>query len=161
MHYLGGKFRVANAIAAYIHLYARNDAYWEPFVGAAWVMAKVQLPRRYGSDINLPMISLFKALQDGWLPPGDVSEDEYQAAKALPDTDPLKAFVGIGCSWGGKWFGGYARDPRSNRNFAAGAKHGLLDKLPHLRGATFFHADFFATAPPEPCMTIYLSLIHI
>ena len=61
------------------------------------------------SDACLPLISLYKAVQEGWDPPTEVSKETYMAAKLLPDTDPMKAFCGFGCSFGGKWFGGYAK----------------------------------------------------
>jgi DNA adenine methylase len=107
VQYLGGKSRLAKEIAAIV---APKGLWWEPFCGGLSV--SVQLAK-YGpgivSDINPALIALYQAVRDGWVPPTSVSREEWTAAKSLPDSDPMKAFCGFGCSFGGKWFGGYAR----------------------------------------------------
>jgi DNA adenine methylase len=46
----------------------------------------------------------------------------------------IKGFIGFGCSFGGKWFGGYARDNRNGGvNFADRAKRGILKKVESFR----------------------------
>jgi DNA adenine methylase len=44
----------------------------------------------------------------GWIPPSDICEDEYNLFK-YDEPSALRGFVGFGASFGGKWFGGYAR----------------------------------------------------
>lgn len=108
MRYLGGKSRLAKQIAAAV---APRGPWWEPFCGGLSV--SVQLAK-YGpglvSDVHPALVALYRAVREGWEPPTSVSRAEYEAARALPDTDPRKAFVGFGCSFGGKWFGGYAAE---------------------------------------------------
>jgi len=57
----------------------------------------------------------------------------------------MTAFVGIGCSFGGKWFGGMARS--GTRNYAANAKNSLLQKVPGVLGVEFIHGEFHQHAP--------------
>jgi DNA adenine methylase len=108
------------------------------------------------SDVNQALISLYSALENGWDPPSIVTEEEYKAGKALPDSDPMRAFIGFGCSFGGKWFGGYARskdpnDARSTgkRTYASQCRNSLLDDLALLKPAGWHvvHLNFLDIGP--------------
>lgn len=161
MHYFGGKARIAAKIAEAI---GPCETYYEPFVGGGWVLARVKAKRRLASDANLPLINLWRALMAGWQPPENVSEVEYAEARTLPDDDPRKAFIAIGCSFSGKWFGGYARD-NTGRNYASNAKNSLLRKVSALTNTFFEHASYEAVSyasqsvvycdPPYQGMTGY------
>jgi DNA adenine methylase len=111
MQYLGGKSKLARKIVNAIQKDTPIREIWEPFCGGAAVT--YELSRRgfrgVASDIHPALIHMYKALQSGWEPPLDITEEQYRDAKLLPDSDPNKAFFGFGCSFGGKWFGGYAR----------------------------------------------------
>lgn len=119
MRYMGGKTRIAKQLASIINLVREPGQWvWDPFCGG--LSMSVSLSAKgpvWSTDSNAALIALYQAVKAGWQPPESVSREEYQAAKALPDSDPLKAFCGFGCSFGGKWFGGYARS--GNRNYAA------------------------------------------
>ena len=154
MRYLGGKARIAGEVAGYLNAIRNCRPYWEPFVGAGWILARIQGMPNFASDANGALIAMWQALQNGWQPPEHVSEDEYQAARELHDTDPSKAFIGFGCSFGGKWFGGYARDNRGG-NYAARARRSLLSKLETMPEVQFYRADFLTALPPTPGMLIY------
>lgn len=108
MRYLGGKSRIAKRIAAAM---SPRGPWWEPFCGGLSVSVHLA---KYGpglvSDIHPALIALYRAVRAGWEPPTSLSREEYAAARELPDDDPLKAFAGFGCSFGGKWFGGYAAE---------------------------------------------------
>jgi DNA adenine methylase len=150
MNYLGGKYRLRDEIGGVLNTIRRPaQAYWEPFVGAAWVTTRINTSPVFCSDANEYLIALWKALMDGWLPPKVVSEDEYYRVKENPNQNPaLTAFVGFGCSWGGKWFGGYARD-NTDRNYAQNARNSLLAKvneIAHLNPVFFVH-DFLEGLP--------------
>lgn len=94
------------------------------------------------ADLCLPLITLYRAMQDGWEPPGEVDEGEYRRVRGIQDPrDPLTAFVGFGCSYAGKWFGGYARDHRG-RNYAAGSKNQLVRAMAKCRDVGFIHSDY-------------------
>ena len=111
---------------------------------------------RIGSDVCLPLIALYNALQNGWTPPEQVTEADYQQAKSGNCEPYLQAFIGFGCSFAGKWFGGFARGGhgadaptaarslRSNldRNYAANARNSLLKKSVGMSDVRFNHLDY-------------------
>lgn len=110
---MGSKRRIAKEILPII-LKNRKEGQWyvEPFCGGCNTIDKV-IGNRLANDIHTPLISLYKALQEGFVPPETVTEEEYNQAKKLEDTNPLKGFIGFNVTFGSKWFGGYAR-PRKN-----------------------------------------------
>lgn len=140
MQYLGGKARIAKPLAEYINSRLKpNQPYWEPFVGSGWVISKIDKNRkRYGSDIHEELIAMWKALQMGWLPPEHITEEEYYNIKNNINNLPLRAFAGFGCSYGGKYWGGYARDPKSDRSYAKNSYNSLLKRLPDVLDVHFF-----------------------
>jgi DNA adenine methylase len=141
MRYNGGKGAVAIEIAKIINSF-KPDTYWEPFVGAANVIIKVKAAQRKASDLDLGMMVLLRAIREGWEPPTTISEEEYQEMrKSTNETDPLYAFVKYGCSFGGKPWGGYARD-NSGRNYALNARNSLLKKAPHLQDVILHYGDY-------------------
>ena len=144
MQYVGGKHYEAPHIVAAM---PTGLPYSEPFVGAASVVSRVKSPIRFASDTNVALIHMWQALQGGWEPPDSVSEAEYQAAKSLPDEDPLKAFIRIGCSYAGVGRG-YARG-RDGRNYARGAKNSLIKKLKSLGDVRFYVSDYRSAEYPE------------
>lgn len=108
-------------------------------------MARMQGTNRSASDACKPLIELYKALQKGWIPPAEVSEADYQNARDGKCEPHLQAFIGFGCSFAGKWFGGYARSGK--RNYAANARNSLLRKMQGLQSVTFTHADYREIEP--------------
>ena len=149
MRYLGGKSRIAKHIVNAISADTDRRAVWDPFCGGLSVsvaFAKAGYDV-ISSDANTALIALYNAVQQGWDPPDTLSEAEYRHAKTLPDSDPLKAFAGIGCSFGGKWFGGYARQ-NSKHSFAGAAKRKLQRNVPHI--IQFFELSFMGI-DPENC----------
>jgi DNA adenine methylase len=141
----------------------RGRPFWDAFCGGL-SMSLALSERGVGcaTDGNPALISLYQAVADGWDPPSTVTEDEYRAARGLPDSDPRKAFYGFGCSFGGKWFAGFARDPKrapdDRRNFADTARRALLRDVGLLRerGVTFAHLDFLAVEPGPINAVLYL-----
>jgi len=130
-----------------------GQTYIEPFVGGGWVLQEVK-GTRYASDINPYLIAMYKALQQGWVPPDYVSEEEYQKAKKGECSDALRGFIGFGCSFGGKWFGGYARSHKTRREapeeyskdyrskYATHAKNSVLKMLPRIKDTIFYAQDY-------------------
>lgn len=149
MMYLGGKHRLAKKITAAIRAEVGGLRCWEPFCGG--LSMTVELAKGsdgIASDAHPALMHMYVALRAGWDPPDHVSEEEYRAARNLPDADPLKAFCGFGCSFGGKWFGGYARDPRPGAlAYAAASRRRLLAQIPATRHWTFARASFFDQRP--------------
>lgn len=61
---------------------------------------------------------------------------DYKIAK-LQDVFPdfSKGFIGIACSFAGKWFGGYARG--GTRNYCLESKNNILKQLPNIKDVDF------------------------
>jgi DNA adenine methylase len=146
---MGGKSRLGKYIAKAIMDNTPGGVrfIWEPFCGGfGCTRALSKLAPMYCTDINLSVISLAKAVQAGWCPPEELTEEEYAAARNLPDDDPMKAFVGFGCSFGGKWFGGFARNAKGT-NHCAGARRSLLKDFEHADRIIFDCLSFFDVKP--------------
>ncbi len=156
MQYFGGKHRIGKVIAQVIQPFITdNTLYYEPFCGSLSVTQHIRAIHRYCSDANAPLIAMWQAIQCGWLPPITVTEDDYRNAKAGLTPDYLTAFIGFGCSFGGKWFGGYARGA-SNRNYARNAYNSIMRKRPTIvRDITFSHADYRTLTPTANKSVIY------
>lgn len=145
MQYLGGKNRIGKKIATYLEAIRGDREYLEPFVGGAWVLQEIS-GRRTASDSNEALITMYLALQDGWIPPEEVSESMYAEYKLKQDaTDPMTAFIGIGCSFGGKWFGGYARS--GDRDYCHNARNSLIKQLPKIKDVLFKYRDYHNWIP--------------
>jgi DNA adenine methylase len=143
VRYLGGKSRLGKQIAYAINsIREPGQAYWEPFCGSCWVMMHVRGGIRYASDGHYELIKMWQALQDGWIPPSTVTEQEYQAAKSGEGEPHLRGFIGFWCSFGGKWFAGYARDPQSDRSYSLNTKRSLLARIGKLRDVSFWFCDY-------------------
>jgi DNA adenine methylase len=150
MQFQGGKARQAKAIGQLLKTVDR-PCYLEPFVGGAWVLKEVaqHFPKVTASDLHLDLILLYQALQEGWEPPTDVTEEEYQAQRQA-EPSPFRAFCGYACSFGGKWFGGYARGHTSP---GTGARS-LLRKAGLLESVLFSHCDY-GDHSPGPADVVY------
>ena len=99
------------------------------------------------SDIHNDLIVMYEALQNGWDPPENLSKEEYDQLRKLEGYGPLKAFAAFGCSFGGKEWGGYARDVRKTTSFAYTARNGLLKKKPFMKNVEFARHDYRDYAP--------------
>jgi DNA adenine methylase len=146
MGYLGGKSKIRKQVALFLESKrAPGQLYFEPFVGGGWILQEMS-GWRVAADGNEALISMYQALQRGWVPPEFVSEADYAECSRIRDvTDPMTAFCGVGCSFSGKWFGGYARS--DTRNYAANARSSLKMQLPAIRDAVFSHGLFHQWQP--------------
>ena len=147
MRYMGGKARTASHIVAFLESVRKpSQVYVEPFVGAGWILTKLE-GERIASDSCLDLILLWESLQKGWIPPDTISEAEYQQLKASTIPSALRAFAGFGCSFAGKWFGGYARS--GSRNYASNARNSLLKKVQQLNDVRFICTDYASLKPTD------------
>jgi DNA adenine methylase len=157
MQYLGGKSRTAKPICDFLNkLISDNDidTYVEPFCGACNIVAGINCYRRYASDAHYYLIELMREVVTfGWEPPSVVTEEEYNNASSLRGMpDALIGFIGFGCSFSGKWFGGYARGD-TTRRYASNSKNSLLKKAGKLIGVTFKHTVYGAyTSTTQGCL---------
>lgn len=143
MRYLGNKTRLAKELVPILtqHL-KRDDWYVEPFAGAFGMVSNIPWHRRVARDKDPYIVNLMRAVQDGWEPPSSVSEELYKSIKENPEEYPqaLVGFVGYGCSFGGKWFNGYARG--GGRNHAEESRNNLLKMRPKLQGIHISSGDY-------------------
>lgn len=148
---MGGKHRLGKRIANVL-LAARgaHTSYLEPFVGAGGVLRHVapHFDMVVASDLHKDLILLWQALQSGWVPPDALSFDEYQELRQA-DPSALRAFAGYGLSYGGKWFGGYAREYRPSDDYCGAARRGLLHKIASAAHVDFRHCDYREWHPNE------------
>jgi len=158
MKYMGSKNRIAKHILPII-LQNRTEGqyYVEPFVGGANLIDKVD-GNRIDSDFNTYLIDFWKAIQSGWLPPDNITLEEYYNIKQNKDSDPkMTLWAGIGCSYGGKWFGGYINDYKENRRLKNGrlpnhqleSKNGILKQVEKLKGVKFISCNFTQLIVPR------------
>jgi len=152
VRYLGGKSKIRKQVASFLEGVRKpNQAYLEPFVGGGWILQEMS-GERHASDGNVALISMYQALQNGWKPPEFVSEGEYRRVNFERNmTDPLTAFCGFGCSFAGKWFGGYARGV--GRCFPKETHDNLIRQLPKIQDVHFSTKDYQEHSPRE--MLIY------
>lgn len=141
MQYLGGKFKIRKFVAKYLNEYRSGRDYMEPFVGAASILAELS-GHRFASDYSKGLIVMWKALQEGWVPPDDISEEQYlNIKKDMNLDDPITAFALHGCAFAGDFAKGYARNSRGD-NFCRSAKNSLLKILPKIKDVQFEWCDY-------------------
>ena len=143
MRYLGGKTRIAKELVSVMQPFiAEASCYVEPFVGGANVICKVSKDKRIAADANEALINMWKAFVSGWVPPDNLSEEEYKTLKAVKDpNNPLTAFAGFGCAFSGTWFTGYAKNKRGT-NYAAETKRSMYRQLPGLTNIDWISCDY-------------------
>lgn len=150
MQYFGGKQRIAKKLSVFIQPYVNGaSTYVEPFVGGAAMLAAIDSPIKIAGDLNPFLITLWKSLSKGWEPPSEITEQKYAEVKAaMREDDPLTAFVGFGCSFAGKWFGGYARG-EEGRNYASNAAGSLKKKMKTLANVKWHFSDYASLPFPK------------
>lgn len=106
------------------------------------------------NDQHKYLIALLQAVQRGYTPPRVVSPELYAYCREHKDEAPaLTGFVGFGCSFGGKWFGGYARNATAT-NYADQSRRSLLKDMSTLQNAEFVCGDYRSVHIP-PGAVIY------
>jgi DNA adenine methylase len=87
---------------------------------------------------------MFNALQQEFELPYSVSKEEYEYIKNHKDENPaLTGFVGFACSFGGKWFGGYAHLKNyKEKNYASYSRNSLIRKMQGLEKSVFLCKDY-------------------
>lgn len=151
MKYMGSKNRIAKHILPII-LKDRTEGQWyvEPFVGGANLIDKV-VGSRIGADCNGYLIALHKALQNGQLPPEEISEQLFNKMKASNGDyeEWLVGYVGFQLSYGAMWFGSYRRDNEGKRNYSKEAFNNVKKQAPKLRGIDFYKRSYSELVIPE------------
>lgn len=150
MQYMGGKSRISKQIAEILNSAVNKDTpFVSLFCGSCAIESKVQADVKILNDKHPYLIAMWQALQNGWMPPDVVTKEEYYRVKANMDENPaLTGFVGFGCSFGGKWWGGYAKDKRGD-DYCGQAKRSLLKDLVGIQSATFTCLDYRDVEIPD------------
>ncbi len=143
MQYFGGKAKIAKYIVPYLESVRKeNQKYIEPFIGGANIISKMS-GYREGYDFNEYLISMYRDVQNGYELPSTISEEEYKYIKEHKDENKaLTGFVGFGCSFAGKWFGGYARGHGGKLGYADTSKRSLMKKMSTMTDVKFGFADY-------------------
>lgn len=137
---MGGKVRVAKYLVPVLQERMKDkETFVDLFCGSCNIISKIKAPKRIANDLH-------KAVQSGWVPPSVVTEEDYRLAKE--QEDHLKAFIGFGCSFSGKYFGGYARGDEG-RNYALNAKNTLLKKHQSMKDVQFFCSSYDEVQIPD------------
>lgn len=154
MKYMGSKNRIAKDILPII-LKDRKDGqfYVEPFVGGGNLIQHVD-GNRIGNDINHFVISLLTEMQNGFEPPY-LSREQVEHIKNNKEQYPnhIVAWAGIGCSYSGKWFGGYAGTVTTKngsiRNYIQEAINNLKIQSEKLKGVEFISGSYSDLIVPD------------
>lgn len=98
------------------------------------------------SDTHADLVAMWRAASQGWVPPVDITPADYAAARLSFQTgDPataLRGFIGFGCSFGGKWFGGWAHG--GGRDYVAESSRAVARRGGVFSGANILHTDYAA-----------------
>lgn len=114
--YHGGKHKHGKKIAEiintiYNHFQNNISGYIEPFCGMCGVYRHVVqlLPKTLNyiaSDNHKSLILMWKALQNGWIPPKDCSIKRYNELKQICEPSPERGYIGFTFGYGGQFFCG-------------------------------------------------------
>ena len=159
MRYLGGKKRFAAQLIQAMQP-TPEDTFVEPFCGGCAVIQRVPCHRRIANDIHPNLISLLEAVSQGWQPPSTLSLEEWRALRERArngEVAPEIGFAGFGCSYGSRWFEGYARSQRGNpeSTIPRSAAQSLVREAPLLAGIEF-HCGPYTDLDIPPGSIIYL-----
>lgn len=145
---MGSKARHAKELLPII-LANRAEGQWyvEPFVGGANMIDKVE-GNRIGADINEYLIAMWNSVKDGWKPPEYVLPDEYKHVRENKENyaKDMVGWVAHGCSYNGKWFGGFAgkltTQTGADRNYQVEARNAVIKQATLLKGVLFEHKTY-------------------
>lgn len=144
MKYMGSKNRIAKEILPIILKDRKENQYYiEPFVGGANIIDKVD-GNKIGADTNRYLIALYKKLQDGWIPPKNVTKEEFLDMKNNPEKyeEHLLGYVGFQLSFGAMWFSSYRRDNQGKRNYSLEAYNNVMKQLKDIKDVIFFWCSY-------------------
>lgn len=157
MKYMGSKARFAKAIYTKVcELSPRKGRAWvEPFAGGMNMICEVPHEHgpRYANDCNKYLISMFKALANGWIPPKTVSREFYEKCRRFDEEPHVVGYVGFNCSYSGKWFGGYAGEVQTAvgtiRNYQEEAFRHMQKQIVKLNEVWYSSDSYCEMAIPE------------
>lgn len=157
MKYQGGKTKIAKYIANEIisHSCGGQDTLVSLFCGACSVEAKLtdKFENVICNDNHEYLIALLQGVQNGYQLPSIVTEDQWRYVKEHKEEDKiLTGFVGFTCSFGGRFFEGYARSHQTKRNYALEGKKALERDNEFLKNVKFICKDYRDVYLPDGCV---------
>lgn len=106
------------------------------------------------NDKHEYLIALLNGVKNGYNLPETITKDDYYYVKSHKDEDKvLTGFVGFACSFGGKWFAGYAKN-NFNVNYALRGKKSLLKDMATLMTAEIICKDYREVELPDGCIVL-------
>lgn len=171
MRYMGGKARIAKAITEEILSVTRyTDTLIEPFMGGGWMTASLapHFKEVFAYDAHKELVFMWESiLNNEWVPPTETSKEEYQYWRASGELDPMKAFLGFGMSFAGRYYEGYTgggnRDEiearkkthRGQSDYINPARNGLIKKADIIRANTLVACLKFNEIQIQKGVTLY------
>jgi DNA adenine methylase len=150
MKYMGSKNRFAKELLPIILKDRTKGQYYvEPFAGGMNLIDKVT-GNRIANDIHTDLIEMWKALASGWIPPLNVSEEDYMNIKngKIEVDKALSGYIGFN-SYGGKWFSGYRRDKQGKRDYWREHYNNIMKQVPNIKDVVFLNSSFTDLKIPE------------
>jgi len=162
MRYFGGKQRISKPLTAYLNSVLKpQQAFYDLFCGSCNVITQIDKNRPlYANDIHHELICMWTHVQCGGELPDNISNEEYQNIRLdvpYQYASWLKGFVGFGCSFAGKWWGGYARGGEG-RNYCQNAKNSVLKKAEKLHNVYFSSKPYDAVKIEQPNSMLYCDI---
>jgi len=151
---MGSKDKYAKYLLPYIlQERTKNQWYVEPFAGGCNMIDKVD-GNRIANDANHYVIALFNHLQWGGILPEYTTKEQYKHVLDNKDMYPswMVGYVGICCSYSGKWFGGFAGKTVTRngiRNYQEEANRNLLKQAIKIKDIIFKSQEYFDLKIPE------------
>jgi len=150
MKYMGSKNRFAKEmLPLLLKNRTKNQYYVEPFAGGMNMIDKVS-GKRIANDIHTDLIEMWKALASGWIPPLNVSEEDYMNIKngKIEVDKALSGYIGFN-SYGGKWFSGYRRDKQGKRDYWREHYNNIMKQVSNIKDVVFLNSSFTDLKIPE------------
>lgn len=151
MKYMGSKARISKDIAPILNKVIEEKGittYIEPFVGGANMIQHIQVGRKIGVDKNEYLIAMWNRLKEGWVPPAEITKEEYKRVKDAKDVEEkaLVSVVGFCSTYNAKWFGGYAGRVTTKtgvvRDYYDESVRNILKQLPALMDVEFKQGEY-------------------
>lgn len=156
MRYLGSKNRISKDISNIINYIIENndiENFVSLFCGSCAIEFKVKCKNKILNDKHEYLIEMFNGIKNGYELPDVITKEQYIDIKNNKDRDRvLSGFVGFGCSFSGKWWGGYAKDNHSNANYCKQSKNSLLTYIDEINNSTFLCKDYKDVIIPKNCI---------
>ena len=151
MKYIGSKARLSKIIVPIVNnlIYKyKIDTYSEPFVGGANIIDKIVCKNKIGYDLNEYLIEMWNKLKAGYIPPMNISKEEYLEVKNNIEnyTKEYVGIVGFCATYNAGWFRRYGGTAITKdgkiRNYYQEAIRNIQRQIPNLKNVIFIHENF-------------------